>query len=252
MAATVYHSPMASRTDAAFVRRLVADLRRSGSAERRRFAAWYYPSKTPRFGASRAAWDAAFRAIRARVRGREGKAVLALAKALVRTDRGEPLHLAWALIDRRPDALEKATAQDLRSLERGLDNWAAVDTFSVAVLGRAWLLGRVPDAAILRRARSPDRWVRRSALVATVTLNQRSRGGPGDPRRTLAVCALLLDDRDDMVVKAFSWALRALSAREPRAVRAFLARHGDRVAPRARREVANKLRTGLKNPRSRR
>jgi hypothetical protein len=45
-----------------------------------------------------------------------------------------------------------------------------------------------------------------------------------------------------------SWALRMLAPWEPAAVRAFMAKHGDRVPARARREVRNKLETGYKNP----
>jgi 3-methyladenine DNA glycosylase AlkD len=243
---------MPDREGEALVRRILRDLRATGSAARRDFEAWYFPSAVRSFAASKEASTAADRALRAHARGKDGPAVLALAKRLVAARVREALHLAWSLVDRRPDCLARSTARDLRALEHGLDNWVAVDCFSVQVLGRAWLLGRVPDAAIRRRARSRDRWVRRSALVATVPLNQRKRGGAGDARRTLAVCSLLLDDRDDMVVKGMSWALRALAAREPAAVRAFLARHGDRVAARARREVGNKLRTGLKNPRPKR
>jgi 3-methyladenine DNA glycosylase AlkD len=59
---------------------------------------------------------------------------------------------------------------------------------------------------------------------------------------------VLVDDRDDMVVKALSWALRELTVWDPAAVQAFLDEHGDRVAARVRREVSNKLATGLKNP----
>ncbi len=80
-------------------------------------------------------------------------------------------------------------------------------------------------------------------------LNVRSRGGRGDVPRTLAVCRLLLDDRDDMVVKAMSWALRELVVHDPDAVRAFLSETEGRLAARAGREVRNKLTTGLKNPR---
>ncbi len=54
-----------------------------------------------------------------------------------------------------------------------------------------------------------------------------------------------------MVVKAVSWALRALSERDPDAVRAFLDAHEDVLAARVRREVRHKLETGLKNPRRR-
>ena len=52
-----------------------------------------------------------------------------------------------------------------------------------------------------------------------------------------------------MVVKALSWALRTLAARDPDAARAFLGAHGDVLAARVRREVLHKLETGLKQPR---
>ena len=68
-----------------------------------------------------------------------------------------------------------------------------------------------------------------------------------DPARTLAMCRLLAADRDDMVVKAISWALRSLAERDPEAVWTFLILHGDAIAARARRETMHKSETGLKN-----
>jgi 3-methyladenine DNA glycosylase AlkD len=90
--------------------------------------------------------------------------------------------------------------------------------------------------------------LRRAALVSTVPLNNRARGGRGDVSRTLKICRMLIRDRDDMVVKGLSWALRELSKRNPAAVKAFVKRYDRQLAPRVRREVTNKLRTGLKNP----
>lgn len=58
---------------------------------------------------------------------------------------------------------------------------------------------------------------------------------------------MLIADRDEMVVKALSWALRELAKREPKPVRAFLTTHKDALAARLTREVNNKLTTGLKN-----
>jgi 3-methyladenine DNA glycosylase AlkD len=81
-----------------------------------------------------------------------------------------------------------------------------------------------------------------------VALNVRSHGGYGDVLRTLAVCRLLVDDHDDMVVKAMSWALRALVVHDPEAVWAFLREHDAVLAARVKREVRNKLTTGLKYP----
>jgi 3-methyladenine DNA glycosylase AlkD len=55
-----------------------------------------------------------------------------------------------------------------------------------------------------------------------------------------------------MVVKAMSWALRELVVHDPAAVRGFLQEHGSTLAPRVKREVGNKLLTGLKNPKQKR
>ena len=71
----------------------------------------------------------------------------------------------------------------------------------------------------------------------------------GDGPRTLEICELCTDDRDDMVVKGLSWALRELLERDPATVRAFVEQHETVLAPRVVREVRNKLNSGLKNPR---
>jgi 3-methyladenine DNA glycosylase AlkD len=62
----------------------------------------------------------------------------------------------------------------------------------------------------------------------------------------LEVCRRAVADRDDMVVKALSWALRSLVAWEREGVERFLAEHEAQLAPRVSREVRTKLRTGRK------
>ncbi|HEV3058324.1 MAG TPA: DNA alkylation repair protein [Vicinamibacterales bacterium] len=118
-----------------------------------------------------------------------------------------------------------------------------------ALLRTSSLAGDVRrDLKILAWGRSKDRWRRRLALVATVPLNSRARGGTGDARRTLRICRLLLGDSDDMVIKAMSWSLREPAKRDPKIVERFLLIEEDRLSPRVKREVRNKLRTGLKSP----
>jgi 3-methyladenine DNA glycosylase AlkD len=156
--------------------------------------------------------------------------------------------VGYELIAHHRGALSSLGEAELEALGRGLDSWEKVDTFGCYLAGPAWREGQVSDDVVHRWARSKDRWWRRTALVCTVALNLRSRGGRGDTPRTLAICEMLLPDRDDMVVKAMSWALRELSKHAPEAAAAFLARHRDELAPRVIRELTNKLTTGLKNP----
>jgi 3-methyladenine DNA glycosylase AlkD len=139
----------------------------------------------------------------------------------------------------------------VEEMAHGLSDWGSVDLFGVTVLGQAWRAGLVTDSKILAWGRSQDRWRRRLALVATVPLNSRARGGTGDGRRTLRVCRLLLGDSDDMVVKAMSWSLRELAKRDPKLVEAFFLKEEDRLSARVKRGVLNKLRTGVKSPRRR-
>jgi 3-methyladenine DNA glycosylase AlkD len=146
-------------------------------------------------------------------------------------------------------ALSSLGEKDLTLLGQGLDSWEDVDTFACYLAGPAWREHQVPGELIHLWARSEDRWWRRTALVCTVALNNKARGGRGDTARTLEVCRILVKDRDDMVVKAMSWSLRELSRRDPQAVRDFLAEHNGALAPRVVREVNTKLTTGLKNPR---
>lgn len=156
--------------------------------------------------------------------------------------------VAYELIRYHPGAFSKIGQAELEELGQGIDSWWTVDSFARTLAGPAWLRGQIDDEIIHRWARSDDLWWRRAALVSTVALNLRSKGGFGDTERTLAVCRILVDDHEDMVVKALSWALRELVVHDPWAVRAFLDQYRERLHPRVRREVTNKLETGLKNP----
>ena len=157
--------------------------------------------------------------------------------------------VAYELVNQHRAAWRSLGEGELEQFGQGLASWGDVDTFACYLAGPAWREQQVPDALIHRWAHSSDRWWRRTALVSTVPLNNKARGGRGDTVRTLTVCHLLASDQDDMVVKALSWALRELAKRDPQAVREFLAEHDQVLAARVKREVQNKLTTGLKNPR---
>jgi 3-methyladenine DNA glycosylase AlkD len=176
--------------------------------------------------------------------------ILRIADELVARHAGEYRFLAYELLRHHEAALASLTAADVRRLGRGMDSWGAVDCFAIYISGQAWRRGQITEAEIRRWSVSEDRWWRRAALVSTVPLNSRAHGGEGDPKATLSVCRRLLRDRDPMVVKALSWALRELSKRDPSAVRQFLDQNESALAPPVLREVRNKLTTGLKNPRA--
>jgi 3-methyladenine DNA glycosylase AlkD len=156
---------------------------------------------------------------------------------------------AYEIIAAHKQLFQSLRADELEQLGLGINSWWTTDSFARTISGPAWRDGLIPDELIIRWAGSPDLWWRRAALVSTVAFNIRSQGGKGDVPRTLVICTLLVSDHEDMVVKAMSWALRELVYFDPEEVKWFLKKHERALAGRVKREVGNKLRTGLKNPR---
>ncbi|MDE2778787.1 MAG: DNA alkylation repair protein [Chloroflexota bacterium] len=191
-----------------------------------------------------------------------------ISRRVARYAAGDVLELVQAIVDRslregereirwmgyeiahyhRPTlaALDKAT---LEQLGAGLNSWDSVDVFSLYLSGPAWRNGQISDEVVHRWAGSENRWWRRVALVSTVALNLKARGGTGDVARTMPVCRMLAADHEDMVEKALSWALRVVEQHDRGAVEVFLAEYDHCLASRVKREVRTKLNTGRKNPR---
>ena len=179
--------------------------------------------------------------------------VIELARGLLARDRRNGRSglrwVAYELIRNHKPAFESLDDALLEELGQGMNSWDTVDDFSRTLSGPAWLDGLASDALIHGWAASDDLWWRRAALVSTVALNMRSYGGEGDTPRTLEICEMLAADREDMVQKALSWALRELVWHDRDAVQHFLEAHDEHLAARVKREVRNKLTSGLKNPR---
>ena len=180
------------------------------------------------------------------LRSREAPYVFEVAQIIL--DSGKHRWIAYELIHDHPAAFHALDRLKLEALGRGISSWSSVDSFARTLSGPAWRDGLISITTIQAWAQSEDRWWRRAALVSTVALNVRSRGGTGDVEQTFAICRMLVKDHDDMIVKALSWALRELVVHDSQAVKEFIRRHQDELATRVIREVRNKIETGLKNP----
>jgi len=175
-------------------------------------------------------------------RMRDASGAEVIETALQFLDRGERL-IAYELVQHHADAASRMDERMLRRFAVNLESWDAVDMFSMYLAGPAWLAGRIDAKVIEKWTKSPDRWWRRAALASTILLSRAGRTA-----EALAICARLTGDRDDMVVKAMSWAIREASKKDKAAAQRFIDEH--EVAARVRREVMSKLRTGLKSSRA--
>lgn len=181
------------------------------------------------------------------LKNRPPEKLVQFAKELVATRIFECNQLAFELLSKNKNALSLLKIKDLEELGKNMDNWATTDCFSVMISGRAWRENQITDSDVINWLESGNLWWRRAAIVSTVALNLRSRGGKGDAIRTLMICEKVIADREKLIVKALSWALRELSKTDKKAVVSFMAKYDAKIAPLAKREIYTKLETGRKN-----
>ncbi|MGY6533786.1 MAG: DNA alkylation repair protein [Pararhodobacter sp.] len=125
----------------------------------------------------------------------------------------------------------------------GFDSWALADHAAAAGSRRL-----VADPVRLDQVEGwtghDNMWTRRAALVMTLPWARLPHPKPADlavRARVLGWCADYADDGEWFIQKAVGWWLRDLSRHDPAQVRAWLAAHGDRLKPFARREAVRRL-----------
>lgn len=226
---------------------VIRRLRAHTDHERRGATVNYFPSAQENLGVYAADLRGVVREFKQRTKSEEATTVLKFAKAIIARNTLEGRQAAYEILAAHKPAMAALNRAAIEALGKGIDNWASVDGFACGISGVAWRRGQLADADVKRWARSADPWWRRAAVVSTVPLNIKSRGGTGDAMRTLMICELAVGDDHVMVHKALSWALRQLASWDAPAVRGFLKKHDARLPALVKREVNRKLATGRKN-----
>lgn len=101
---------------------------------------------------------------------------------------------------------------------RWINNWDLVDTSAPGIVG-CYLIDK-PRSKLAELAKSKVLWQRRIAVIATQYFIRNDQFDD-----TLALCAGLLDDREDLMHKACGWMLREAGARDRRVLERFLDKH---------------------------
>lgn len=115
--------------------------------------------------------------------------------------------------------------------------WDTVDALAAHVVGP--LVSAYPSLVKVMDdwAASSEMWLSRTAL-----LHQLRYKGETDADRLFRYCADLAGHPDFFIRKAIGWALREYASTDPDAVRAFVARHEDRLSGLSKREALKNLR----------
>lgn len=226
---------------------IITTLRSLANDERKTKANTYHPTRMEVIGVTNPEVKLVVRELRSSMKGSSREIYMQLCKELVSANILECQLAAWWLLDMEKRIIPSLTLHEMEELQGVLDNWVSVDTYGVFIYGVLWRKGTIPDRQVRQLCESPDVWMRRLALVGTVALNTRSRGGSGDAARTIDICERLTEDREDMIEKALSWSLRSLVFWDKPAVEGFMQRHDLVLSSRVKREVNHKLTHGTKN-----
>lgn len=170
---------------------------------------------------------------------------LALAADLWRTDIHEARIAAAKLLTQARIRPDQGAWDLIVSWVPDFDGWAIADHASIAGQKRL-----VADPSRLETVESwvasPQMWTRRAALVMTLPWTKQNFPKAQDlaiRARVLGWCAQLAADRDWFIQKAVAWWVRDLSKHDATAARGFLAVHGEKLKPFARKEAARHLQT---------
>lgn len=104
-----------------------------------------------------------------------------------------------------------------------INNWDLVDLSADKIIG-GYLLHR-PKDILKKLARSQSVWERRIAVLATFQFVKN-----GDPKPTLELAEMLLNDKHDLIQKALGWMLREIGKRiDEKILTDFLDRHASQM-----------------------
>lgn len=168
---------------------------------------------------------------------------VALAGGLWETGVHEAMVAAAKLLAQARLRPDQAAWEMICGWTEGFEGWAVADHATIAGQKRL-----VADPARIETVAgwtaSGNMWTRRAALVITLPfakMNFPKEQELAIRERALGWAADYVADRDWFIQKAVAWWVRDLSKHDAAAAQAFLAAHGDRLKPFARKEAARHL-----------
>jgi 3-methyladenine DNA glycosylase AlkD len=135
-----------------------------------------------------------------------------------------------------PSVRKDLFAKYLSLYESGcINNWDLVDV-SANRFGKELIGDPKAIEFLLKRAKSKNLWIQRSAVILTFPLIAQFDMAP-----TIAVCEELIDHPHDLIHKAVGWSLREMGKKDLRALREFLEQHAATMPRTALRYAIEKL-----------
>lgn len=173
--------------------------------------------------------------------------VFELAEALFANKFHEEAIIATQWVTHFQEELERKDLEIFGSwIDNYLDNWAKIDDFCLHVTYP--LLAKYPELTnkLQTWARSDNLWVRRASAVTLIT-KHKSRYVTSHPFASIIeITKILLDDKEDLVLKGYGWMLKAASINFSKQVFDFLMAYKNSIPRKALRYATENLDEDLK------
>jgi 3-methyladenine DNA glycosylase AlkD len=114
--------------------------------------------------------------------------------------------------------------------------WDLVDGVSGELVGPAYRKDKSIRSIINKWSKDKDKWIRRTSLIC-----QLGHKDETDHEQLFELCLKMAPEKEFFIQKAIGWALREYSKTDPRAVKSFLKKNKDLLAPLSYREGAKQL-----------
>jgi 3-methyladenine DNA glycosylase AlkD len=186
-----------------------ADLRAVSSREKAKASAWFFKTGPGQYGEGDVFIGVTIpelRALARKYRNLNLEDMEALLESPVHEERALALLILVHQFEKGDAARRQALYDFYLAHLKQVNNWDLVDGSASYIIG-PMLDGR-PKELLSRFASSESLWERRIAMIATHHYSRQ-----GDPQPALAIAALLLHDRHDLIHKAVGWMLREVGQR---------------------------------------
>ncbi|MCF8370609.1 MAG: DNA alkylation repair protein [Bacteroidales bacterium] len=229
-----------------FILDLIADLKGKSEQGYRDFAMRMIPTQQQVLGVRTPDMRNIIKIGYPQIKGLSFQDFFGLMLALKATGIFECIQISHEFIAKNTPFRKKLSVTQINGLLTGLDNWASVDSFAGYVSGPAWIDHQISTEDIMNWSSQENVWIRRLAIVSCVPLNRGSKSEIWKRDITLTLCKDHLTDREAIIHKGISWALRSLVKDHREAVVEFLDENIDSVKAFVRKEVLHKIHTGRK------